>query len=206
MPKRAGSDSHRIARGPAGHARRRAWIEDLLRSNDRIKDEGFLFEKCLQMPLVEREGVRSRDLGEYAHIVISKVPIVVVLPRQGDAEPGQDRLIGAEMQWFRIGEHAVEVEDDGFDHGAVLNHSEGLRPSDSPSHSLAGAPRSPRRWRGLTRALVRHCRNRLRSTSSAHHYAPCVPRRESGWTGDSRAVDTGSRTKGCSNRTDGMLD
>ena len=35
------------------------------------------------------------------------------------------------------------------------NHSEGLRPSDSPTHSLAGAPKAPLRSRGLTRALVR---------------------------------------------------
>src|SRR5688500_1457110 len=36
----------------------------------------------------------------------------------------------------------------------VVNRSEGLRPSDSPAHSLAGAPRSPLRSCGSLRSLA----------------------------------------------------
>jgi len=40
-------------------------------------------------------------------------------------------------------------------HGMSLNHSEGLRPSDSPTRSLASRFVGSLRSRGLTRALVR---------------------------------------------------
>ena len=51
------------------------------------------------------------------------------------------------------------AEEDGRVFYEVMsrpNHSEGVRPSDSPTRSLAGVPQAPLRSRGLTRALVRH--------------------------------------------------
>src|SRR4029079_12325124 len=48
--------------------------------------------------------------------------------------------------------------------GLARNHSEGLRPSDSPTRALARRFAGALRSRGLTRALVRRCRTGFETT------------------------------------------
>ena len=75
--------------------------------------------------------------------------------------PRSSALVDRRRRLARVDGHSIADYE-----SLVTNHSEGLRPSDSLTRSLAGGPRAPLRSRGLTRALVRHVDRELRAANS----------------------------------------
>jgi hypothetical protein len=66
--------------------------------------------------VTEEQTVVGRNLREHARIIQPEVTVPVLLLRQRDAPAFENRLLRAQVEQLGVGEDAVEVEHDAFNH------------------------------------------------------------------------------------------
>jgi hypothetical protein len=79
-------------------------------------DAGLLANQHAKFPIVERPSACGRERREDAGIVVPQILRVVLLAQERESAGLEHFLIGAQVEWFRVDEDAVEVEDKGGNH------------------------------------------------------------------------------------------
>ena len=95
---------------------RRAGVEHVRSFDDGVEERPFSSMSAVSFDGVSSHPCASASAENTPGIVVPEVCGVVLVAGQRHSKGRQHLLVGEKVQGLRVGEHAIEIEDNGADH------------------------------------------------------------------------------------------